>query len=497
MKTITFLSDQNNKTFPLNTTNNFAVLVNQQDTNQRHHHDTLNFFTLDKIITDFDPIPEARLFSLSCSLVRQTSLLNTRPSNVYKILCFAPQDCTGLGYTINFKTVDPLPLAHNEDQIKFELASLGPTTTTLAQTQFHTTFPTVINLIACPIVSHQLNSMLQWHSQQKKIILDSSDENSLHYRQNNGTDFEIVLDSPFKTVNETWTMELNAVFIHHHVFSAFPLTLKPEHLSFGLGFITQEDGPDGGRRDMNWGAIPLSSRTFNRPSELLQTINFKFKKYSRVYGRAEFTITRGNKVTWHYKHSNMSEDKWNEFDLARVSDKNILDVILLLPKDGLGQLLGFVSPAEAQTGSKPGYVYFSLWSRAHQLDLDNTPFRPGSTRYVYQKTVAPHPSFTPLLPGVLQTPIVVTCNLVENSLVGLNHLRVLRLITTQENYKYPYICYSEFEQPLSVRLETKTFSRIHIQLCHLDGKPITVSSTAMNTPSINTVVVLTLRKQSI
>lgn len=495
MKTITFLSDQNNKTFPLNTTSNFAVLVNQQDTNQRHHHETCNFFTLDKIITDFDPIPEACLFSLSCSLVRQTSLFNTRPSNVYKILCFSPQDYTGLGYAINFKTVDPLPLAHNEDQIKFELASLKPTT--LAQTQFHTTFPTVINLIACPIVSNHMNSMLQWHSQQKKIILDSSDENSLHYRQNNGIDFEIVLDSPFKTVNETWTMELNAIFIHHRVFSAFPLTLKPEHLTFGLGFITQEDGPDG-QTTMNPFPIPLTSRTFNKPSELLQTINFKFKKYSRAYGRAEFTITRGNKVTWNYRHSNMSEDKWNEFDLKRDNDKNILDVILLLPKDGLAQLLGFISPTEAQTGSQPGYVYFSLWSRAHQLNLDNnSPFHPGSTRYIYKKTVAPHPSFLPLLPGVLQTPIVVTCNLVENSLVGLNHLRVLRLITTQENFKYPYICYSEFEQPLSVRLETKTFSRIHIQLCNLDGKPITVSSTAMNTPSINTVVVLTLRKQSI
>ena len=493
MKTITFISDQNNSTFPLNTTNNFAVLVNQQDTNQRHHHDT-RFFSLNKLITDFDPTPEARLFSLSCSLVRETSLFNTRASNVYKILCLAPQDYTGIGYTVNFKTVDPLPLVHNEDQIKFELASLTPTT--LAQTQFHTTFPTVVNLVACPIISSHLNTMWQWHSQQKKIILDSSDENSLHYRQNNGTDFEIVLDSPFKTVNETWTMELNAIFIHHRVFSAFPLTLKPEQLLFGLGFITQEEGPDG-QPNMSWKAIPLTSRTFNKPSDLLQTINFKFKKYSRVYGRAQFTITRGNKVTWDYKHSNMGEDKWAEFDMARVNDKNILDVILLLPKNGLGQLLGFVSPDEAKTVKATSYIFFSLWSRAHHLNIPDSPFHLDSSRYVYQKTVAPYPSFLPLLPTILQTPIVVTCNLVENSLVGLNHLRVLRLITTQENFKDPYICYSEFEQPLSVTLETKTFSRIHIQLCHLDGKPITVSSAGLNTPSINTVVVLTLRKQSI
>ena len=247
-------------------------------------------------------------------------------------------------------------------------------------------------------------------------------------------------------------------------------------------------------------SVSLTSRTFNKPSELLQTINFKFKRYSRAYGRAEFAMTRGNKVVWHYKHSNMGDDKWSEFDFRRDNDKNVLDVILFLPQNGLAQLLGFVNPIEAQQAGdgNPSFVYFSLWSRAHQLNLGgNSAFRLDNPRYVYHKTIAPHVSFLPLLPSVVQTPIVVTCNLVENSLVGLNHLRVLRLITTQENFKYPYICYSEFEQPLSVKLETKTFSRIHIQLYSLNGKPISVSSTAMNTPSINTVVVLTLRKQSI
>lgn len=499
MKTVTFISNQNNITFPHNTNTNFAVLLNQrqkQDTNQHHNYGIPNYLTLNKFITDIDPSAEARLFILSCSLVRDTSLFNAKPSNVYKVLCLAPQDYTGLGYSVNFKTVDPLPLVHNEDQIKFNLSSLK--SVNLIQTLYHTTFPTVINFIGCPVQPIRLNSMSHWYNNQTKIILDSSDKNSQRYRQNNGVDFEIVLDTPINTANETWSIELNAIFIHHRIFNTFPLTIQPEHLTFSLGVVTQKD-KTGAATDFDFQITPInfwsSSRTFNSAKDLLQTINFKFKKYSRAYGRAEFNMGRGNKVVWIYKQSNMSEDKWEDFDLKRTVDKNVVDVVLLLPKSGLAQLLGFITPEEA-TAEETNQIVLSLWSRAHLIDLSKTPFPQTNKGYFYKKTVTPHPAFLHPSPTNLQTPLVITCNLVETSLLGLNHLRVLRLITTHDNFKYPYICYNEFEQPLSVTLETKTFSRIHIQLCDLKGNLVSISPAALDTSDHNTVVVLTLRKQS-
>ena len=509
MKTVTFISSQDNKTFPHNTNTNFAVLLNQrqtQDTNQHHNYSRPNYLTLNKFITDIDPATEARLFILSCSLVRETSLFNAKPSNVYKVLCLAPQDYTGLGYSVNFKTVDPLPLVHNEDQIKFNLSSLKPLNL-IQQTLYHTTFPTVVNLHECPVQPIGLNSgnssMSHWrHNNQTKIILDSSDKNSQRYRQNNGVDFEIVLDSPINTANETWSIELNAIFIHHRIFNTFPLTIKPEHLTFSLGVLMQKDRTGIAADEFDFQITPInfwsnSPRTFNSAKDLLQTINFKFKKYSRAYGRAEFIIARDNKVVWTYRQTNMGDDKWHDFDLRRTVDKNVIDVVLLLPKSGLAQLLGFITPVEATTTTTTNHIVLSLWSRAHLLDLTETPFpQTSSSGYFYKKTVTPHPAFLHPSPANLQTPLVVTCNLVETSLLGLNHLRVLRLITTHDNFKYPYICYNEFEQPLSVTLETKTFSRIHIQLCDLKGNLVSISPAGLNTLDLNTVVVLTLRKQS-
>ena len=503
MKTVTFISNQNDKTFPLNTATNFAVLLNQrqkQDTNQHHSFSTLSFLTLNKFIADINPATEARLFILSCSLVRETSLLNAKPSNVYKVLCLAPENYTGMGYSVNFKTVDPLPLEHNEDQIKFNLSSLDKSLTTI-QTLYHTTFPTVVNLLECPVLPIRVNTMSHWYNNQTKIILDSSDKNSLSYRKNNGVDFEIVLDTPINTANETWSMELNAIFIHHRLFNTFPLTVKPEHLTFSLGLLMQKD-QTGIATDLNITPINFwsSSRTFNSAQDLLQTINFKFKKYSRAYGRAEFTMTRGNKVAWTYKQSDMDEDKWFDFDLKRNVNKNVLDVVLLLPKSGLAQLLGFTTPTEEDKGegdNDDDQIVLSLWSRAHLIDnTKGQPFRRTSNAYFYKRIVTPHPPFLHPSPTNLQTPLVITCNLVETSLLGLNHLRVLRLITTHDNFKYPYICYNEFEQPLSVTLETKTFSRIHIQLCDLKGNLVPISPAGVEGLNLNTVVVLTLRKQS-
>ena len=193
----------------------------------------------------------------------------------------------------------------------------------------------------------------------------------------------------------------------------------------------------------------------------------------------------------------MSEEKWDDFDQKRTVDKNVLDVVLLLPKSGLAQLLGFITPEQAVT-ENTNQIVLSLWSRAHLLgDLSKTTFPQTSNGYFYKRTVAPHPPFLHPSPANLQTPLVITCNLVETSLLGLNHLHVLRLITTHDNFKYPYICYNEFEQPLSVPLETKTFSRIHIKLCDLTGSPMSISSAGLRAPDLlNTVVVLTLRKQS-
>ena len=534
MKTVTFISNQNDDMFPLNTATNFAVLLNQrqkQDTNQHHSLDTrLDFLTLNKFIADINPTTEARLFILSCSLVRETSLFNAKPSNVYKVLCLAPEDYTGLGYSCNFKTVDPLPLVHNEDQIKFNLSSLGWTNKPFDQTLYHTTFPTVVNLIECPVLPIRIDTMSHWYKNQTKIILDSSDKNSLCYRKNNGVDFEIVLDTPINTANETWSMELNAIFIHHRLFHTFPLTVKPEHLSFSLGLLLQKD-QTGIATDIQITPINFwsSARTFNSAQDLLQTINFKFKKYSRAYGRAEFTMTRGNKVAWTYRQSDMDEDKWFNFDLKRHVDKNVLDVVLLLPKTGLAQLLGFIRPEsesaqdnhdgdndeddedddneeedneeEDNEDDKHGgnHIVLSLWSRAHLIDgTKGQPFRRQQTSktYFYKRIVTPHPPFLHPSPTNLQTPLVITCNLVETSLLGLNHLRILRLITTHDNFKYPYICFNEFEQPLAVTLETKTFSRIHIQLCDLKGNLVPISPAGLEALDLNTVVVLTLRKQS-
>ena len=507
MKSITFLSNQDNNTFPLNTSTKFNVLLNhrQQDTNRHHHaHNRPQSLTLATLLLDVKPKKEARLYTLACSLVRNRTLMNAQATNVYKIVCLAPHNHSGIGYTLNFNTVDPLPLHHNEDQIKFVLTSLYPLNKQqqLERTVYLNEFPTVVNLVACPpqstLVSTTTDTMLQSESDQYKIVLNSTDRNSRAFvRNNTAVDFEGVLELPFNTANERWSMELSSIFIHRHVFSTFPLTVKPEHLKFRLVTLSKPPREDAQAdyTDITW----EHERTFNTGDQLLKLINNKMSEYTRLYAHARFTMVN-NKVQWHYQTtSKLGPDDFEKFEDSHLRKqhlvyRHLIDVIALLPKAGLGKLLGFASPDDDTAGD----CAFSLWNNAHRHNIENVD--PENESYFNKKTVAPHLSFQYPIESTnnVDTPLVVTCNLVENSLLGGRHVRMLRLITVKNNTdKHPYIGYEEFTKSHPVNLETKTFSSIRIQLCNLNGDIIPVASNTLNNNSINTVVMLTLRKQTI
>ena len=168
----------------------------------------------------------------------------------------------------------------------------------------------------------------------------------------------------------------------------------------------------------------------------------------------------------------------------------MIDVIALLPKDGLGQLLGFAAP-----GTDKGDVAFSLWSNAHRHKLQNA--NASNKDYVFTTTEAPHLSFRYPLASTnsVNTPLAVTCNLVENSLLGCRHIRLLRLLTVNNRLdQEPYMGHEEFAQSHPVKLETKTFSSIRIQLCNLHGDIMPIAANVRHNPNINTVVMLTLRR---
>ena len=513
MNNITFLSNQNNETFPLNTPTKFSVLLNhrKQDTNQHHHaHRTPQSLTLTKLLVDVEPppVPEARLCTLTCSLVRNRTWVNAKATNVYKIICLAPVKQSGLGYTFDFRSVDPLPLLHNEGQVQFELSTLNPSHQhrSLEQTVYLNQFPTVLNFVTCPTPSPwtrltttttTTTSTMSRSSEsdQYKIVLNSVDANSGAYRENTAVDFEGVLELPFNTVNEDWSIELSSIFIHRRVFGTFPLTVKPEHLKFRLMTVTKPAKAKNATThftNFTWDR----ERTFHTAHDLLRLINDKLSEYSRLYGHAKFQTVQQNKVRWHYDtQKTLDEAAWNKFEDTHPRKQQLLyadmiDVIALLPKDGLGQLLGFAAP-----GTDKGDVAFSLWSNAHRHKLKNADA--SNKDYVFTTTEAPHLSFRYPLASTnsVNTPLAVTCNLVENSLLGCRHIRLLRLLTVNNRLdQEPYMGHEEFAQSHPVKLETKTFSSIRIQLCNLHGDIMPIAANVRHNPNINTVVMLTLRR---
>ena len=521
MRNITFVSTQDQAVFQTNTPACFHVLVDKHDAEEKSSwiflHTTILPLAIDRSSVLHES-NQAQLFYITCSLVQESTILNSTFANLYKIFCLAKDD-----HIINFKRADYLPLVTSDvdDVILFEVRPFNKIKSTSSRRVAVT--PTVLSFFQQSVISLPAYNMPSWHSDQYRIVLDSSDKSNTRYRDNTGCSFDLTLPQPIDLHDQRWELELNSLFIHKRVFSAFPLVVPSEDVHFSIVEVRRTLVPHPGGepdtyeyRNVNFENTlkdPTSAyQTFDSPLDLLRHINSQFRRYSRQNGDARFVYrpTLG-KIVWTYARG---ED--NSFLRQSAADSDIYDVYVSMPKRGLGKLLGFVDskePSQSCSGgddddddddaddddsrnsdSGPDFdnadfkIYFSVWRQPPVDDLAG-PLQ----RAVQAKKTAAFLAF-PVTGEIFPKTILVTCNLVKNSSIGGRFVRLLRLINTRENFKDPFIVASDFEHSMPVELDVKSFASVHIQLCALSGQLLPSAERLSSCGTIKTVVELTLRK---
>ena len=515
MRNITFVSTQDQTVFRTNTSACFHVLIDKHDAEEKSSWIFLHTAILPLAIDRSSVLHEsdqAQLFYITCSLVQESTILNSTFANLYKIFCLAKDD-----HIVNFKRPDYLPLVTSDvdDVILFEVRPFNKINSTSRRRVAVT--PTVLSFFQRSVISLPAYNMPSWHTDQYRIVLDSSDKSNARYRDNTGCSFDLTLPQPIDLHDQRWELELNSLFIHKRVFSAFPLVVLSEDVHFSIVTVrrTLVPRPDGEPDTYEYQNASFEDtlkdpnspyQTFNSPLDLVRHINSQFRRYSRQNGEAKFVFrpTLG-KIVWTYGRG---ED--NSFLRQSTVNSEIHDVYVSMPKSGLGKLLGFVESYEpgqscsddddddddddasnSDSGSEfvnaDLRIYFSVW-RQSAGDLAG-PLQ----RAVRTKKTGTFLAF-PVTGEIFPKTILVTCNLVKNSSIGGRFVRLLRLINTRENFKDPFIVASDFEHSMPVELDVKSFASVHIQLCALSGQLLPPANRLSSCGTIKTVVELTLRK---
>ena len=508
MRNITFVSTQDQTVFRTNTSACFNVLVDKHDADEKSSWIFLHTAILPLAIDRSSVLHEsdqAQLFHITCSLVQESTILNSTFANLYKIFCLAKDD-----HIVNFKRPDYLPLVTSDvdDVILFEVRPFDRINSTPDLRVAVT--PTVLSFFQQSVVSLPAYTMPSWHSDQYRIVLDSSDKSNARYRDNTGCSFDLALPQPIDLHNQRWELELNSLFIHKRVFSVFPLVVPSEDVHFSIVTVrrVQIPRPDGEfdydmRNSVSDDTLKdpnAAYQTFDSPFDLVRHINSQFRRYSRQNGDAKFVFRPAlGKIVWTY-----GRGKDNSFQQQSAADLDIYDVYVSMPKNGLGKLLGFVesygpsqscNDSDDASGSDSGAefdnadfkIYFSVW-RQPADDLDGPLQRAVTT--IKTGAFLAFPTTGEIFPKT----ILVTCNLVKNSSVGGRFVRLLRVINTKENFKDPFIVASDFEHSMPVDLDVTSFASVHIQLCALSGQLLPPAEWLSSCGTIKTVVELTLRK---
>ena len=505
MKHLTFLSNQNQQTFTDNSHTRFDISIDRHVTRdsrswifltQLHVPLSLLNFSARSLLFDRKSV-HAHLFVISCSLVQQTSILNSDFCNLYKVVCLSPRD-----HIVNFKGADYLPLTATDstDVIRFEIRPLNPREKLPSYTGV--TSPTIMSFFQRSLTSIPTLDMATWHDERFKIVLDSTDRRSSRVRANTGCDFDIQLPQPIELgADQRWELELNALFLNKLVLDnvQFPLTV-PNSVFEDMAFIIVKKGKkrEDGKVGLDYQRITRSrdilnnpntdKQTFETPQAVINQLNAYLRQFNLQRDGAKFRyLPSTGKVAWMYEtiHPSTTFRRPDGYD-PRV--ENLEEVLVGIPKKGLGQLLGLVDPVRDDL-EEDEYVYFSLW-RPTLRGLKSE----YSDGLVQKKFVFGFPAFPPDEEAPKSMPVMVTCNLVRTSCLGANFIRLLRLINTGENYKHPYVIASNFEHPIPVALDVKSFASIQIQLCDLSGQVLPHAAHHVTNPSVKTVVELTLRK---
>ena len=278
MKHLTFLSNQNQQTFTDNSHTRFDISIDRHVTRdsrswifltQLHVPLSLLNFSARSLLFDRKSV-HAHLFVISCSLVQQTSILNSDFCNLYKVVCLSPRD-----HIVNFKGADYLPLTATDstDVIRFEIRPLNPREKLPSYTG--ATSPTIMSFFQRSLTSIPTLDMATWHDERFKIVLDSTDRRSSRVRANTGCDFDIQLPQPIELgADQRWELELNALFLNKLVLDnvQFPLTV-PNSVFEDMAFIIVKKGKkrEDGKVGLDYQRITRSRDILNNPNTDKQT----------------------------------------------------------------------------------------------------------------------------------------------------------------------------------------------------------------------------------